>query len=309
MTLRIGTRGSALALTQSGLISQQLEQAGHANRLEIIRTAGDRNQTASFGAIGAQGVFVREIENALLAGEVDIAVHSFKDLPTASPDALIVAAVPEREDPVDVLILRENARAGNGWLPLPEGARVGTASARRAAWLAHFRSDLRVAPLRGNVPTRLERLREGRFDAILLAAAGIARLGDDAGTLAPLLEGLARIRLTADRFVPAPAQGALALQCRRDDQTARAILAALDHAPTRIAVETERAALALAEGGCDTAFGAWCEPQATGYRLTAMLERGGRVLEASVAGADPAALPAHVFEAVAAAGDAAAERS
>src|SRR5690606_16712489 len=174
--------------------------AGHAVELVIIKTAGDRSDAPAFGSIGAQGVFVREIEQALAAGDVDLAVHSFKDLPTGSPEALTIAAVPPREDPADVLVAAPDALVAprDGFLPLRQGARVGTASARRRAWLAHFRPDLRIEPLRGNVPTRIGRLHEGRFDAIVLAAAGIARLRA-AGELAAELAGVELRRLDPGR--------------------------------------------------------------------------------------------------------------
>lgn len=286
MKLKLGTRGSALARTQSGTIAAALERAGHSVELVIIKTAGDRSDAPAFGSIGAQGVFVREIEQALAAGDVDLAVHSFKDLPTRSPDALTIAAVPAREDPTDVLVADPAALVDtpDGFLPLRDGARVGTASARRQAWLAHFRPDLAVEPLRGNVPTRIGRLRERRFDAIVLAAAGIERLRA-AGELEQALAGLAVLRLDPERFVPAPAQGALAVQCRRADAAVLAALAPLDDAATRAAVTAERAALARAEGGCDVAFGAHCTAHLGGYRLSVMLEGGGRVLAATADGA------------------------
>jgi hydroxymethylbilane synthase len=288
-TLRLGTRGSDLALTQSGGVARQLEAAGYPTRLEVIRTSGDRSQAPSFGTIGAQGVFVREIENALLAGEIDLAVHSFKDLPTLSPPGLTIAAVPAREDPADVLLVREEliGAADAGWMPLARGVRVGTSSVRRGAWLRHFRPDLAVEPLRGNVPTRVRKLREGHYDAIVLAAAGIARLEEGGDALEGALEGLATLRLDPRRFVPAPAQGALAVQCRADRADVLAALARLDDPASRSAVAIEREALARAEGGCNTAFGAYCVPDESGFELTAMLERNGRLLAAGVRGETP----------------------
>jgi hydroxymethylbilane synthase len=288
-TLRLGTRGSDLALTQSAGVARQLEAAGYPTRLEVIRTSGDRSQAPSFGTIGAQGVFVREIENALLAGEVDLAVHSFKDLPTLSPAELVIAAVPAREDPADVLLVREDLidAADSGWLPLARGVRVGTSSVRRGAWLRHFRPDLAVVPLRGNVPTRVRKLREGQYDAIVLAAAGIARLEEGGDALEGALEGLTTLRLDPRRFVPAPAQGALAVQCRTDRADVLAALTGLDDPGSRAAVAIERQALARAEGGCNTAFGAYCVPDESGFELTAMLERNRRLLAAGVRGETP----------------------
>ena len=292
MKLRLGTRASDLARTQSEAVARFLDDAGFTTELMFIRTAGDRSKAASFGSIGPQGVFVREIEQALLAGTIDLAVHSFKDLPTRSPPELSVAAVPERADAADVLIVRDEAldRNAGSLLPLIEQARVGTASARRRVWLEHFRPDLRVESLRGNVPTRIRRLREQRCDAIVLAAAGVDRLRRSTDVLEPLLEGLAVLRLDPELFVPAPAQGALAVQCRRDNVEVTAALRSLDDIWSRTAVSTERAALALAEGGCDIAFGAYCQRAGSGFELIAMLERDGRVRSSRVAGSDAAAL-------------------
>jgi hydroxymethylbilane synthase len=288
--VRLGTRGSDLALAQAQLVSDLLNAQGIAVEREIIRTAGDQSDAPTFAQIGPQGVFVREIEQALLDGRIDIAVHSFKDLPTHSPEGLVVGAVPTREDPADVLLIRDQWLATDDRLmPLRHGARIGTASARRRAWIKHFRSDLEVESLRGNVPTRIGRLKDGDYDAILLAAAGVARLREQTDVLEALLEGLTLVRLDPLRFVPAPAQGALAIQCRRDDTRVTEALAALDHAPSRTAVTAERALLA---------FGAHCRAAAEGFELVAMLERGGRVLTARAAGADPHGLAAQAWDAL-----------
>ena len=289
-TLRLGTRGSELARTQSGTVAAALEQIGFTIELTIIKTSGDQNTTASFGSIGPQGVFVREIEQALVERRVELAVHSFKDLPTKSPPELTIAAIPERVDAADLLLVRRDALAGSvdDWLPLKTGARVGTASARRRVWLGHFREDLRIEPLRGNVPTRIRRLEEGGFDAIVLAAAGVERLHAEQRLGADIVV----LRLDPQRFVPAPAQGALAIQCRRDELRVVSALARIDHAPTRAAVTAERDALAHAEGGCDVAFGAHCTAADNHYDLIAMHERAGVVRTARVAGADPATLGA-----------------
>lgn len=294
--LVLGTRGSDLALTQSGTVAALLGAAGYDVELSIIKTAGDRNQTALFGSIGPQGVFVREIEQALVESRIDFAVHSFKDLPTRSPAELVVAAVPERVDPADLLLVRRSARTspGDAWLPLAQGARVGTASARRRVWLQHYRPDLTVLPLRGNVPTRLRKLEEGDYDAILLAAAGIERLTAGA-RLGGALADVEIVRLDPLEFVPAPAQGALALQCRRDAPHVLEALARIDHAPSREAVAAERDALARAEGGCDVAFGAYCFPEGGRHVLLAMLERSGVVRHARAVGNDPHALGAAVW--------------
>jgi hydroxymethylbilane synthase len=297
MKLKLGTRGSTLARTQSTTIARQLQAAGFDVELTVIRTSGDNSTAESFASIGPQGVFVREIEQALLDRSVDLAVHSFKDLPTASPDELVVAAVPDRHDVADLLIADPNA-LGDDADPLKalrEGARIGTASARRRVWLEYFRPDLEVASLRGNVPTRIERLKQGRYDAILLAASGVGRLRAAGSALDAPLAGLTTARLDPERFVPAPAQGALAVQCRRDNDVVCQALAALDHAASRAAVQAERAALARAEGGCDTAFGAYCRPSRDGMALLAMLERGGQVRVARVQSRDTAALTDLLF--------------
>jgi hydroxymethylbilane synthase len=295
----LGTRGSDLARTQSGTVAAALRQAGYDVELSIIKTAGDQNTTALFGSIGPQGVFVREIEQALVERRIDLAVHSFKDLPTQSPPELVVAAVPSRIDPADLLLVRRTALGGDarGGLPLKPGARVGTASARRRVWLQHFRPDVVAVPLRGNVPTRVRKLADGEFDAILLAAAGIERLRAEqrlGGALGGALAGLEVVRLDPTRFVPAPAQGALAVQCRRDDKAVLAALELIDDPPSRAAVSAERDALARAEGGCDIAFGAYCFAAPGGYELLAMQERAGVVRVARVQGANVTTLGAAV---------------
>ena len=294
--LKLGTRGSDLATTQSGTVAASLKAAGYEVELSIIRTSGDNNQTALFGSIGPQGVFVREIEQALVEGRVDFAVHSFKDLPTTSPAGLVVAAVPQRVDPADLLLLRRSAlaRGGRGdWIPLKQGMRVGTASARRRVWLKYYRPDLVIEPLRGNVPTRVRKLMDGQYDAIVLASAGVARLQaeqrlGDTGDLS-------LIRLDPTLFVPAPAQGALALQCRSDDAYVLEALRKIDHAASHAAVTAEREALARAEGGCDVAFGAHCTVERGEHVLRAMIERNGLVHEAAVNGPEPTGLGARVW--------------
>ncbi len=300
--LRLGTRGSELARTQSGTIATSLAKAGFDVELVIIKTAGDQNQTALFGSIGPQGVFVREIEQALVEKRIELAVHSFKDLPTQSPAELVVAAVPARVDPADLLLVRRETLAdGKEFIPLAKGAKVGTASARRRVWLKHFRPDLNIEPLRGNVPTRLRKLVEGVYDAIVLAAAGVERLMAEQ-RLGDLGE-IEIIRLDPEKFVPAPAQGALALQCRRDDRRVLAALATIDHAPSHAAVKAERDALARAEGGCDVAFGAYCIKRNGAHELLAMHERNGVVRSARVRGRDSKKLGAIVWATLEAGGD------
>ncbi len=243
----IGTRGSRLALAQTELVAAELrrlypEIAWH---IEVIQTEGDRFRGAPLPVLGGQGVFIKELEEALLDGEIDLAVHSLKDMPTKQPEGLLIAAVLEREDPRDVLISRE----GLSLRALPKAARVGTGSPRRMAQLLAFRPDLRVLEVRGNVETRLRKLEEGRFDAILLAAAGLVRLGLASHITEPL---------PCSIMLPAVGQGALALEVREDDAEMQGLVQPLDHKPTRMAVEAERAFLRALEGGCRapiTAYG------------------------------------------------------
>ena len=270
MKLRLGTRGSHLARTQAAGVADALARLGHETTLVTIRTAGDRSAATSFGDIGPQGVFVREIEQALLNGVVDLAVHSYKDLPTRSPAQLTVAAVPARRDAADVLVMTKEAASADQGLPIAGGSRVGTASARRQAWIRHLRPDITVVPIRGNVPTRINRLHDD-LDGVVLAAAGLERLRRSSleGISDPVTEQLALGRLPPEEFVPAPAQGALAIQCRRADAGIFELLAALDDATTRQAVQCERDLLARVEGGCDLAFGAYCAESGSASHRTA----------------------------------------
>ena len=289
--LKLGTRGSALALTQAQLVTDALVDQGVEVERTIIRTTGDQSTAANFADIGPQGVFVREIEQALLEGQIDLAVHSYKDLPTRSPAGLVISAVPTRADPADVLLIRNEALATEDrFMPIRHGGRIGTSSARRRAWIRHFRSDLAVEPLRGNVPTRLGRLRDGDYDAIVLAGAGLERLRAAESLLDPLLVDVTTFRLDPDRFVPAPSQGAIAVQCRENDGALLATLAAIEDRSSRIVVAIERAALARAEGGCDVAFGAYCTVVGQSYTLTTMLERSGQVHTATLTSREPGTL-------------------
>jgi hydroxymethylbilane synthase len=248
-TITVGTRGSALALVQTRQVVGLLKQAHPDCRFAIqhITTQGDRVLDRSLTAIGGKGVFVKEIEEALLQHRIDLAVHSFKDLPTEQPAGLIVGAVPERVDPCDVLV----ARAGLTLADLPHGARLGTSSLRRSVQVHALRPDLQLADIRGNVDTRLRKLDEGQYDAIILAAAGLGRLG---------LGDRATQRFDPALFLPAPGQGALALEMRRDDDEVRELAASLDHAPTRAAALAERAFLSGLGGGCDLPIGAYARP-------------------------------------------------
>lgn len=243
--LRVGTRGSALALWQADEVSRLLRRADADVELErlIVRTLGDLAQDAQPGDLGEVGLFTKELERALLEGEADVAVHSLKDLPTADSPGLVVTAILERGDPRDALV----GPRGRTLATLPSGARVGTSSLRRRAQILARRPDLRVLGLRGNVPTRLEKLGRGEYDALVIAAVGLERLS---------LDGHITQRLEPDELLSAPGQGAVAVQVRAADAAAWSRTAALDHLPTRIATATERAVLARLEAGCHAPVGA-----------------------------------------------------
>jgi hydroxymethylbilane synthase len=240
--LRIGTRGSALALAQTGHVAEVLEKAGAKVEIVVISTPGDRS-SAPIAEIGV-GVFTSALRDALAAGEIDVAVHSYKDLPTAPDKRLVLAAVPPREDPRDALVARDGLTLGE----LPVGSTVGTGSPRRAAQLEALGLGLTIVPLRGNVDTRIRKVTDGELDAVVLARAGIARLGRSA----EITETLEPIQM-----LPAPAQGALAVECRVDDvDTEHLLQSTLDDSSSRAAVTAERAMLAALEAGCSAPVGA-----------------------------------------------------
>ncbi len=263
--LRLGTRASALARWQAGWVADQLAAAGHAVELVPIVTTGDTSGIEPIGAIGSPGVFTKELQRALLDGRIDLAVHSLKDLPTDVVDGLSLAAVPEREDIADVLISRDR----RAFARLKPSAVIGTGSLRRRAQLLHARPDLQMRDIRGNVDTRVRKLHEGQFDAIVLAAAGLNRLG---------LASEVTERLPTEIMLPAVGQGALGIETRSDDQSTRRALAALDHAETHAAVRAERSMLARLLGGCLAPVGAWCRATEPGrLELTAaVLSYDGR---------------------------------
>jgi hydroxymethylbilane synthase len=241
--LRIGTRGSPLALAQARMVQARLAAAHGLDEaqlpLTVIRTTGDMIQDRTLAQAGGKGLFTKEIEEALLTGTIDLAVHSAKDMPTVLPDGLMIAAVLPREDARDVFI----GRAAKTWRELPPGAVVGTASLRRQAIVKRLRADLEVVPIRGNVETRLRKLADGVVDATLLALAGLKRLG---------LTDAASSILSVDEFLPAVGQGIVAIETRADDQATRAQLAAIDHPGTATALAAERAYLAVLDGSCRT---------------------------------------------------------
>ena len=242
--LIIGSRGSRLALWQSNWVKDQLEEtySGLVINIEIIKTTGDKLTEASLAQIGGKGVFTKEIEEALLDYRIDLAVHSLKDLPTTLPQGLHIAAITEREDVRDALIVREALRASVKSIEdLPEGARIGTSSLRRGSQIKNMRPDVRIIELRGNVETRLRKLDEGDYDAIILASAGLNRLGFDYRVTA---------YLSTTEMLPAVGQGALGIEARVDDHRANLLLEVLNHQPTRYAAEAERAVLRSLGGGC-----------------------------------------------------------
>jgi hydroxymethylbilane synthase len=244
--IRVGTRRSLLATTQAGHVAELIRSVlGRDTELVEVTTEGDRSQAVGtpLAAAGGTGVFVGALRDALLRGDVDVAVHSLKDLPTYPQDGIALAAVPTREDPRDVVVARDGLTLGE----LPAGSRVGTGSPRRAAQLEALGLGLEIAGIRGNVDSRIGKVRSGEFDAVVLARAGLARIG----RLHEVTEVLDPLQM-----LPAPGQGALGVECRADDVELRADLARLEDAHSRAAVEAERAVLATLEGGCSAPIGA-----------------------------------------------------
>ncbi|HEY0644087.1 MAG TPA: hydroxymethylbilane synthase, partial [Nocardioides sp.] len=244
--LRLGTRASALATTQSGMVAEMIrERLGREVELVEVSTEGDRS-AAPLASLGGTGVFVSALRDALLDGHVDVAVHSLKDIPTTPADGITLAAVPQREDPRDVVVARDGLTLGE----LPVGSRLGTGSPRRVSQLEALGLGLEVRGIRGNVDTRIRKVREGEVDAIVLARAGLSRLG----RLDEITEVLEPIQM-----LPAPGQGALAVECRTDDTGLIAALGELDDRATRAAVTAERAVLAALEAGCSAPLGTLAE--------------------------------------------------
>lgn len=243
--IRIGTRGSALALWQTNHVASILkERFGYEAEIVKIKTTGDKILDSPLAKIGSKGLFVKEIEVALLEGRVDIAVHSAKDVPTEQPKGLVIAAFLKREDPRDALI----SRSGQKLLELPEGSVVGTSSLRRRAQLLHLRPDLKLVDVRGNVDTRLRKMSEGQFDAIILAKAGLKRMGHESDITEVI---------DTDLMLPAVGQGSIAVECRQDDEEMLAVLKEVSDFETEVAVRAERALLRYLEGGCQVPIGAY----------------------------------------------------
>lgn len=251
--MKVGTRGSRLALWQAEWVRDRLAATRVAVELVVIKTRGDAEVDRPLHQLEGKGFFTKEIEEALLDGRIDAAVHSLKDLPTALPDGLALAAVPERADPADALVVR-GAGGGASLVTLPPNTRLGTSSLRRVAQARHLRPDLEIVALRGNVPTRVAKVQDGGPDAALLAAAGLDRLG---------LGDHIAARLDPLEVMPAPGQGALGIEIRADDRKTRAALAPLEHPPSATAVHAERVLLAALGGGCQAPVAAYVAQRAT----------------------------------------------
>ena len=251
-TIKIGTRGSRLALWQAHYTQDLLKEIGIESELVIIKTKGDAIQHLSFDKIEGKGFFTKEIEDALLREDIDMAVHSMKDLPTEQPQGLALTAVSYRANPSDCLIIHPDAVADGPLFGFKHGAVVGTSSARRKAQLLDFRPDINLKDIRGNVPTRIDKLKQGDFDAIMLATAGLERLEID-------LTGLQTIRFNPREFIPAPAQGVLAFQTRKDDLPVRRQLKKIHRADVAQTTNIERKVLQMAGGGCHMPLGVYCE--------------------------------------------------
>ncbi len=255
----IGSRGSDLALWQAHFVQDSLAKNGVETEIKIIKTQGDKIQNLSFDKLEGKGFFTKEIEDALLNSEIDLAVHSHKDLPTESPEGLKIVAVSEREDPSELLLIRKEAVDLKQHFLIKKNAIVGTSSARRKSQLLSFRNDFEIIDLRGNVPTRIQKLRDKKYDAIVLANAGVSRLKLD------LSEFYQKLLAPID-FIPAPAQGVLAYQIRENDSKIAEILSKIHSPETQETIEVERKILNLFEGGCQMPVGVFCQKENETYR-------------------------------------------
>lgn len=266
--LIIGTRGSKLALWQAYYTQDRLKEIGVESELKIIKTKGDKIQHLSFDKIEGKGFFTKEIEDALLNDEVHLAVHSMKDMPTTQPEGLCLSAISYREDPADCLVIRKDVVTEGNMLKLPNNPIVGTSSARRKALIKTIREDVELKDIRGNVPTRLQKLKDGQFDAIILAMAGIKRLDLD-------MSDFEYIRLNPKEFVPAPAQGVLTWQTKSDNMEVRKILRQIHNTDVLKCTNVERKVLRLLDGGCHLPLGVYCETDKMGYYHVWAILSGG----------------------------------
>lgn len=280
MKIRIGTRGSRLALWQAEHVAELLGK--ERTEIVVIKTRGDRILNVSFDKIEGKGFFTKEIETALLDNRIDLAVHSLKDLPTESVPELTVAAIPVREEPWDVLLIRKESYEKTDGFPVKKGAIVGTSSLRRVAQLKYKRNDLRIKALRGNVNTRLRKLNRGEYDAIVLAYAGMKRVDLDT-------DGLEVFTIPGETFLPAPAQGALGLQTRRDDHETINAVKHLNHQETVLAVTAERSFLHHFGGGCHIPLGSLAVVEGNEIYLRGIVAStdGRTALKNSIRGKDP----------------------
>lgn len=256
----IGSRGSDLALWQAHFVKSKLQELGCSVTIKVIKTRGDQIQNLSFEKMEGKGFFTKEIEDALLSNEIDLAIHSYKDLETAEVPGLKIAAVSYRETPTDCLLINKSAVDESHYLSLKKNATVGTSSARRKAQLKAFRKDIQLMDLRGNVPTRINKLREGNFDAIMLASAGLKRLEID------LSEFYVK-HLDPTEFIPAPAQGVLGLQTRTVDEKTNKIVVQLNHSDVLETINTEREVLKLYSGGCQLPLGVYCIKEGAQFNI------------------------------------------
>jgi hydroxymethylbilane synthase len=264
--IKIASRGSELALWQANFVQTELKRIGVESEIRIYKTQGDLIQNVSFDKLEGKGFFTKEIEEALLKREADLAVHSHKDLPTESPEGLVVAAVSYRENPKELILIRKESLDFKRKFFFRKNAIVGTSSSRRKAQLLGFRPDIELKDLRGNVPTRIQKLRDGHYDAIMLAAAGVERLKIN-------LEGIHVEEINPQEFIPAPAQGVLALQARENDHELIAALQKIHHADVEECIFIERKILSLFEGGCHMPLGAYCEKEEETFKIwTAMAD-------------------------------------
>ncbi|MBK21554.1 MAG: hydroxymethylbilane synthase [Flavobacteriales bacterium] len=262
--IRIGTRGSDLALWQANFVKSKLQNLGCKVEIRVIKTKGDKIQHLSFDKLEGKGFFTKEIEDALLDKSIDLAVHSHKDLETNQPDGLEIVAVSDRENPSDMLLIKKNAYDPTKQLALKENATVGTSSARRKAMLSAFRSDLKIKDLRGNVPTRIDKLREEDYDAIVLANAGVSRLKIDLSDFQVEI-------LKPQDFVPAPAQGVLGLQTRSEDEETKKYVSKINNPDVKSIVNIERSVLKKLDGGCQLPLGVYAEKISKKYEVWAAL--------------------------------------
>ncbi len=264
MNVRIGTRGSKLALWQAEHLQTKLSQNGIESTLLIIKTKGDQIQHLGFDKIEGKGFFTKEIEDALLAEEIDVAVHSMKDLPTLMDDKLTIGGLSERADPSDILIIGKHAYDPESRMKIKKGSTIGTSSIRRKVQLVHFDESLNPVDIRGNVPTRIKKIDEGIIDAVILASAGIDRLEID-------LSNYVTLRYNPTEFIPAPAQGVNAYQCRSNDTSMKRILRSIHQSEVSKCTNIERTILRLLDGGCQLPLGAFVQKDDLGYHCHAVL--------------------------------------